>query len=263
MSLVRRNHGRGHSYTLDGRPAPGVTTLGEGYPKQRPLTSWTAKCSANAVLDEWDYLATLSPSDRFEYVRTANERDRDPAARRGTEVHDLAKRLALEPDRDIPIPDELVGHVDAYLKFAREWDVREVLVETVVAKREPRYCGTLDLIADLADGNRWLVDLKTTRSGVFPENALQLAAYRFADFYLDADGAEQPVPEVDRTGVVWLRADGYDLVPVDAGRDEFLLFQMVGRIARFADERLGERYGGYRHVIGEPLRPPDPKEVAA
>jgi hypothetical protein len=258
-SLERRDHGRGHSYRLDGRHAPGVTTaLNAGYPKPA-IASWAARTAAQEVLDFWEELGALPPSDRFEQVRTAPDRDRDAAARRGTEVHTYAKRLAA--GEDVHPPDELVGHVDAYLRFADEWDPRELLVEAVIARRKPRYCGTLDLIADLADGKRWLLDLKTTRSGVFSENALQLAAYRYADFYVDGDGLEQPVPKVDRCGVVWLRGDRtYELVPVEAGEREFVLFRMVLEVARFADPRFAR--DDYVDVVGAPLLPPE-KEVAA
>ena len=258
-SLVRRNHGKGHTYRLDGAHAPGVTNaLNAGYPKPA-IAQWAARAAADEVLDFWDELAELSPSDRRERVRTAPDRDRDAAARRGTEVHTFAEKLAA--GEEVNVPDELVGHVDAYLRFVEEWDVRELLVEAVIARRKPRYCGTLDLVADLADGKRWLLDLKTTRSGVFSENALQLAGYRFADFYVDGDGLEQPIPAVDRAGVVWLRADRtYELVPVEAGEREFVLFRMVLEVARFADERFAR--DEYVNVIGAPLAPPT-KEVAA
>jgi len=254
VTIVRRNHGKGHSYTIDGGYALGVTrALDLGFPKSA-IPRWAARVVAACAIDEADHLATLGISERLEYLKTAPDRDRDAAARRGTEVHHYAQILATGETADIP--EELVGHVDAYLRFAREWQPRELLVEAVVAKRQPRYCGTLDLVADLADGRRWLLDLKTTRSGVFNENALQLAAYRHADVYLGPDGAELEMPAVDRCGVVWLRADGYDLVPVEAGEPEFLLFQMVARIARFADRQLGERLGE-REVIGDALRPPE------
>jgi hypothetical protein len=236
-----------------------TTLLSAGFPKAA-LVHWASKACANEVIDFWDELAELSISDRFERVRSAPNRDRDAAARRGTEVHRLAHRL-LEKE-PVDVPEELVGHVDSYLQFLADWDVRELLIETSVGRRDGiRYAGTLDLVADLADGRRWLLDLKTTRSGVFDENALQLAAYRFADFYADLD-REIPMLPVDQCGVVWLRADGYDLYPVDADEAEFLLFRMVARVATIADRRLREKLGG-RELIGAPLQPPTMKEAVS
>jgi hypothetical protein len=252
-SLVRRKHGEGHTYELDGRWAPGVTTLiGKGFPRPG-LLNWVKKASANEIVDRWEEILQLAPSDRRELIYTASDRDRDAAARRGTEVHKIARKLLA--GQTVDVPEELDDHVKSYLRFLDDWQVRELLVETSIAKRRPRYCGTFDMVADLADGRRWLVDLKTTRSGVYPENALQLAGYRFADFYLDADFTEQPMPAIDQCGVVWIRADGYDLYPLRVGELEFELFQYVARIARFADRDLANRFGSVDDVIGAPLLP--------
>lgn len=265
--IVRR--GRNHSYLLDGEKVPGVTTiLNGGFPKQA-LVGWAAKACANEVRGRWRELADLDPDERFELVRTAPDRDRDEAARRGTEAHDYAVRyLAGET---ITPPEVIAGHVDGYIRFVEEWRPEELLVEGAVFHRvdvdagvELAYGGRLDLIARLADGLVWLLDLKTTRSGVFLENVLQLAGYRYAEFYVlpdevDDQGAaiEHPMPRIDRTGVVWLRADGtYELYPVDAGPDAFALFGLVQRIAEFA----GSNHDDW---IDSPLRPPVHAEEAA
>lgn len=246
--IARRNHGRGHSYTVNGEKWPGVTTiLGGGYPKPA-IAKWAARTCGEEVLDFWNELAELPPSERAERVRTAPDRDRDAAARRGTEVHHFAQRLAA--GEEVDVPDELAGHVDAYLAFATEWQPREVLVEAPLACMRWRYSGTLDLVADLADGLRWLLDIKTTRSGVFRESALQLSGYRFADWALDAaTGLVVPMPEVDRCGVVWLRGDRtYEVVPVDASEATHRVFLYVLQVAAF-DKR--------DDLIGEALRPPE------
>lgn len=257
-SLVRKEHRGGHSYTLDGAWAPGVTSAGNaGYPKPA-IAQWKANEAGKCVLNEWAALEAMQPSERYDYVRFASDRDRDAAARRGTEVHTIAARLA--GGVEVEVPDELAGHVDAYLRFVDEWKPRELFVEAPLACRLPRYCGTLDLVAELADGLTWLLDLKTTRSGVYPENALQLAAYRYADFCLDGDGVERPIPPVDRTGVVWLRADRtYELTPVQAGLREWALFRAVLQIGKFADEKFAR--DEYVPVIGTPLTPPERTEV--
>ncbi len=93
--------------------------------------------------------------------------------------------------------------------------------------------GTLDAVAHLGDGQVWLLDFKTSASGIWPEAAVQLAAYRNAEFYLDADGDEQPMPAVDTAGCVWLRADGYDLIPVNTGPDVFRVFLYAQQLAQF------------------------------
>ena len=251
-TIKRRNHGRNHSYEVNGEkwPGRGVTTLlNEGYPKPA-IPKWAARACSQEVLDYWDELVEMLPSERAERIRTAPDRDRDAAARRGTEVHRYASKLIAH--EDVAVPDELVGHVDAYIKFLDEWEVRPLLVEAPLVNMRYRYCGTLDTVSDLVDRKRWLLDLKTTRSGVFLESALQLSGYRNAEWVLDSDGRVQAMPEVDRCGVVWLKADRtYEFVPVDAGPATFEVFLCVLRIAGFAqsDEALGVPLQPFREVL--------------
>jgi len=250
--IVRKNHGRGHSYKLNGEKTPGATTvLNKGYPKH--LEKWAAESSSNYAVDNWDELSAMPVSQRLKLITDARFADRDAAARRGTEVHRLARRIIA--GEEVTVPDELEGHVDAYLAFLDDWQPRELLVEAPVASVRWRYCGTLDMVADLVDGARWLLDLKTTRSGVYRESALQVTAYRNAEYYLDADGVVRPMLEVERCGVVWLRGDrSYELVPVDASPATFRVFLAAHLIARF-DER--------DDVLGAPLEAPLPESESA
>lgn len=230
----RINHGRGHSYLLDGSPVQGVTTiLSDGIPK-KALVDWAARETAAYAVDHWDELCEESPSKRLRTLEQARWESSRKATARGTDVHDLALRLARGEEVDVPEP--LTGHVDAYLKFADDWHPDEILVEVPVFHRQHQWAGTLDLIARLADSQSWLIDWKTTASGVWPETAVQLAAYRRAEFYIDQHGSEHPLPDIDRCGVVWLRADGYDLYPVDAGESTYRLFRYAQQVAGFAHQ---------------------------
>jgi hypothetical protein len=242
----RINRGSGHSYYLDGERAPGVTTaLGEGFPKPA-LVGWAANTTRDYAVDHWDELAKLGPAERVKRLGRARFEDRDPAGDAGRKVHTLAERLAAGDE--VEVPESLVGHVDSYLRFVDEWSPVESLVEAVVINRRFVYMGTLDLVTELADGRLWLLDLKTARSGVFAENALQLAAYRNAESYLVGSSLDElPMPAVDRCGVVWLRADGYDLVPVEAGAEEFRIFLYALGIARWRD---------VENVVGEAIAAP-------
>ena len=244
----RINRGRGHSYLLDGEPADGVTwIIGDGVPK-KALIDWAARTTAGYAVDHWDDLLTLTPSERLRTLEKARWIDRDSAAVRGTDVHRLAHRLAA--GQEVDVPDHLVDHVDAYLRFTEDWQPEEILVEAVVGNRQWRYMGTLDLVARLTDGQLWILDWKTAASGIWPESALQLAAYRRADFWLDQEGIEQPLPDIDTAGCVWLRADGYDLIPVDTSDETFRIFLYAQQVARFTRQSR-ETY------VGEALTPPE------
>ena len=243
--IRRVNHGRGHRYVdANGLRVPGVTTLiGDGVPKPA-LIDWAANTTAEVAINRWDELAALPPAARLKDLKGARYADRDTAAKKGTMVHALAERLVH--GEKVAIPAGLDGYVHSYTRFLDEFDVQPVLVEAVVYSNRHAYAGTLDLIADL-DGERWLLDAKTSRSGVFGETALQLSAYRFADCWMDGE-EEKEIPEVDRTGVIHVRADGYSLVPVEADHAQFRAFLYCGQVAQFVAES--------RDLVGDPVEPP-------
>lgn len=258
MSIKRVNRGKGHYYidTETGERIPGVTSItGDGVPKPA-LINWSATATAEYAVDHWDELAKLGPAAKLSKLGKARYEVRDAAANRGTQVHALAERLVH--GEQVTVPDELAGHVQSYVAFLDEFDVQPVLVEKSVYSSAHRYCGTFDLIADIidpidGDRRRALLDIKTNRSGVFGETALQLAAYRYADVWVNEDPdedepAEDVMPEVDFTGVVWVRADGYDLVPVEAGEAQHRAFLYVQQVAQFM--------GTSRELVGEPIISP-------
>jgi hypothetical protein len=122
--------------------------------------------------------------------------------------------------------------------FIKEWRVRPLLVEHTVGSYRWGYAGTFDLIAELPDGRRVLFDYKTGKSGVWPETALQLAAYRYADAYVAPDGTEIPMKDVGVTEAkaVWVRADGYDVIPLNTDGHVFKVFLHVLQVAKAVDE---------------------------
>jgi hypothetical protein len=263
MSLQRRNCGSGHAYKLDGKNVTGVTTLIKGGFPAPGLIGWTGKVVAEYVADADDTaLAALRAMGRepmIKALRALPFEHRDKAALRGTHIHGFAERLSngeqlCYGDGDGEIPPEHEGHVGACLAFLDEWQVRPVLTEVVIGNRWVPYAGTLDLIADIG-GQRILLDYKTTASGIWPETALQLAAYRYADFYAGTDGTEVPMSEVgiDDTWAVWLRADGYDVIPIDTGpdRDASLAFQTFRAAAYIA-----KRADTIKQTIGAAIEPP-------
>jgi hypothetical protein len=236
VSIKRINRGRNHSYVIDGEKAIGVTTaISEGFPKPA-LPYWAAKTVAQAVVDMHpdDLRAMVEELGRDAAVHALKQApwtQRDKAAARGTEVHHLAEKLITGVDVDVPEP--LIGHVESVVRFLDEWQVRPVLTELTVGNYTYNYAGTFDVIADLPDGRRVLFDYKTS-SGVWPDVALQLAAYRHASHYVAADGTEIPMVEVgiDEAKVVHVRADGYDVVPFNTDRDVFAAFLNVLAVAR-------------------------------
>lgn len=239
-----------HRYWLDGKPIPGVTTLIKNGIPAPALMYWSARTVAEFVADNPDDVERLRTMGRSPMVAALKEtpwQQRDAAGGRGTEVHSLGERL-IHGD-EVEVPESLAGHVDSYVRFLDEWSPVPVLTERSCAHRDHWYAGRFDLIADMR-GERWMLDLKTTRSGIYSETALQLAAYRNAQFYVEPDDidTEIPMPEVDRCAAVWVRADGYDVVEVDASPTTYGLFRHAAFVARtWGDKKAREA------LVGMPL----------
>jgi hypothetical protein len=234
--ITRRNHGLNHSYRIDGLKVPGVTTI-TGHFKSGALAKYPGTATANYAVDNWERLAELPPAARLKDLYGGQYAERDAAAGRGTQVHAIAHRLH-EGETEVAYPEELAGHVEACVDFLDRLEPKIVAAELILGNRTVRYCGTLDLIADLGpvpwDGTiippaRWLLDLKTGRKGIFPEHVLQLGAYEHAEVFLAEDGAERPMEwlEIERCAAVWIRGDGWDLIPVDTGPGTWAYFQYL------------------------------------
>lgn len=238
----------GHHYVdASKRRVPGVTAILSGGIPKPALINWAGNATAGYAVDHWDELSALPTSERMKKLEGGRYEVRDAAANRGTEVHALAERLAR--GEEIEVPDPIAGHVESYVNFLDEFQVQPVVIEGVLFSHKHGYAGTLDLIADFPTlGKRLLVDLKTNRTGIFGETALQLAGYRYADTYLDENGAEQPMLEVDDCAAVHVRADGFDLIPVIAGRTQHRDLLYAQQIKRFSDES--------RDLVGSPIPPP-------
>lgn len=237
---------RGHHYVdADKNRVPGSTTiLGAGMPKPA-LINWAGNATADAAINRWDELSELPPAQRLKELQGARYAEKDKAAKRGTEVHAFAEQLIK--GEAIEVPEELHGYVEAYAKFLDAFKVTPVLVEFGVASYKHGYAGTADLVADLViprlGKKRLLMDVKTTRSGIFAEAALQMASYRYADVIIG--DPEEPMIEVDGCAGIHVRGDGADLVPITADESVFRSFLYVKQVAEF--EKIG------RDLIGAPI----------
>lgn len=264
--MIRRvNRGKNHWYvdTETGHRVPGVTSITDGGLPKKALINWAANSTAEYAVDHWEELAELGPSVRLKTLQGARYAVKDAAANRGTKVHDLAEKL-VHGER-VTVPDELAGHVQSYVRFLDEFDVRPILVEKTVHSAKHNYCGTFDLIASLIDTDdpepdpelrgrqTWMLDIKTNRSGIFGETALQIAGYRYADVYIDEDEeAEYELPDIDRCGAVHVRTDGYSLIPLVVTPLQHRKFLYAQQIAEFTETS--------RELVGEPV--PSPHDSA-
>lgn len=248
--------GRTYLWPPTGERFTSVTTiLSAGVPKPA-LLNWAPKMVAEFVAKEYARLEPLLKSgndfDQIEAISTMKNapwRDRDAAANKGTQVHDFAEQITLYPERQHDIPPALKGHVDSFKRFLDEWQPDYEATEMTVYNRTDHYAGTLDAIAHLPGLGLCLIDYKTNRSGIFGDIALQLAAYRHAEFIGLPDDTEVPMYPVDNCIGLHIGPDGYKVIPVDTGPDIFAYFLHALEMAKWAEDVS-------KNVLGAPRKAP-------
>jgi hypothetical protein len=264
VTIRRVDKGRYHWYENEsGQRVPGVTgILDKAIPLQRVLTPWAGRQGGDYVLDYWDELVAMKPSERYKAVAYAHRRRNEAAKIKGTKVHVLGAAVAA--GETVQVPAELVGYVEAYTQFLYDFDVTVFMSEAVVWSKVHGYCGTLDMGASLLVNTglggatyeswvreNWLIDVKTG-SGVYDEVAFQLAPYRYADVWIEypdeGDPIEHEMPQFDRCGVLHVWDGGYHLKPVEAGEKAHRGFLYLKQAAEEIEANKG--------AVGEPLEPP-------
>jgi hypothetical protein len=222
---------RGRTYKWRDETFDSVTTIiGGGIPKPA-LKAWGERTVAEFAVDRRDEWDRMDRSEAVDWLKRAPFRATDKAAAQGTDVHAWAEAHVLGQ----PVPDppaHLVPYCNAFRAFLDEWQPEFVMTEATVYSRTHGYAGTCDFIARLPGLGVVLGDYKTGK-GVYPEVALQLAAYRHAEFVGLPDGTEEPLPTIDSCAVLHITPKGYEVIPVDAGPVAFDLFLTAAVVRDF------------------------------
>jgi hypothetical protein len=267
------------------------------------LVPWAAIETATAAvrnLDTWRSIQQSSGDqeaiDWLKGARFRGGKDQLSATELGTVVHGLAEAYALTGHRpteadareavaarkkstkatveaETPTVMAMVGQFDRWCdEFQPSYQAAEVTVYS------PRYgyAGTCDAFLTV-DGIPFIADYKTSRkstggdgkrTGPYPEVALQLAAYRYAElaaiwrprrfekyrrrYYLLGQAEKEmgvPVPEVETGLVIHITPEHCDAYPVECGPEVHTAFLYVLEAARWAFQTS-------KNVIGPVLAPP-------
>lgn len=254
MSSRLTFEGRYHRYSLDGAWVPSVTTVTGFVGDKGGLIGSSAKEAAAWASTHADELPALGEDEWRKACAGAARRAWNQAAQRGTQLHKLAESLVYgtelpaADDTGQEWPDDVYRSAEQLAAFMDAWQVNPVANEALVFNDTDRWAGRLDLVADLADGRRWLLDYKTGASGIWPETSLQLAAYAHAT-HLVHDGNDVPMVQVAAAGAVWVRPDGWQLIPVAIGDAVYETFRHALHVAAWA--KLGRDQS-----VGAPLPAP-------
>ena len=168
-----------YGYKINGEFYRRVTTCLQGIPKPW-LATWAAKEVAEFAIEHRDQWAELPKTDAAKLLKGAPWSKRDDAGDRGTAVHKAMEAVVRrKPLPELANDDERACAASA-MAFLGARGSTPLASELTVFSPGHGYAGTLDLW-DVLDGETWILDWKTS-SGVYAEHAVQLAAYRNAQF---------------------------------------------------------------------------------
>jgi hypothetical protein len=247
MAAVRTIQRGGSRFYLDpDRPEiklPGVTSVIGMLPKPF-LQHWAAKMTAELAVDALPFVAQMAERDRsgaVDYLKGAARRYTAIRADIGSKAHDLFERM---------IRGDAVGHVhpdvepyrQQFADFLAAVNPELVDAENVAWSDKHGYAGSFDAILRvwLDDENKptpdrsgtpalMIVDWKTSRD-TYPEVALQMAAYAYADRIIAPDGSTRPMPDFDGAAVLHITPEGWAFKPVRIDPDVFEFFVTLRRI---------------------------------
>jgi len=192
----------------------------------------------------------------------------------GTMVHAACESYALTGTKPTDLDPEVVSFVDRFDEWLHRFQPEYQATEVAVYSPKYGYAGTADGFLTI-HGTRMLFDIKSSRKHLdnrgkpttpYPEqNALQLSAYRFADFaavwrprrtekfrrryYLlgpEERAMAQPVPEVDTGLIIHITPQSCEAYPVVCDENVFDAYLAVQDSARWL-------WQDSKNVMGNPL----------
>lgn len=246
LKTIKRGDSRFYVDPATKEKVPGVTSILNMIPKPF-LGPWNAKLTAETAIDNIGQMVSLAMSDRqgaIDFLKGAPRRFTAGAADVGTEVHNMFERIARGESvgRVHPDYEPYVRHIE---DFNERYQPEYLFLEETVWSNTHRYAGSFDFMA-VIEGETVMGDVKTTRSGVHEEVALQLSAYAFADRIVTQGGTEHELPDIHAGAVVHLRPEGWKLVPARVDEEVFNAFLVCRQMFDLVKETLDT-------VIGDPV----------
>ena len=198
-------------YELNGEMGPSVTTV-LSRTMGPDLTNWYARLSARRVLELYGQRPTMAFADELKAWERETVEDASEAARREADWHALVGEVfhevmwtgELDPMLVEMMPQKFRKMVDTLIfnwsTILADWGVYPILTEFPVLARSPSgliYGGTLDALVEDMNGNRLLLEVKTSREIQYT-HAIQCAAYGHALREMEVDFHEAYVIRVDK-----------------------------------------------------------------
>lgn len=208
--------------------APSVTSIIDMLPAPF-LRVWNSKVTAQSAVQNLsmlnDWVDAHQEQKAVEWLKGAADRELSKAADIGDRVHKACEDYIVNGTTDFE--DDIVPFMDNFFQFCNRFAPEWLFVEKSVYSVTHMYAGSFDAIAKI-NGKTAILDFKTTRSGISPKVALQLAAYAHADVMFDGT-TELAIPQIELGAAVWLRPDQWMLQPLKIDEEIFHTFLALRR----------------------------------
>jgi hypothetical protein len=222
----------GRYYEYKDQKYPSVTTiLSRGIPKPG-LIKWAGKMVAQAAVERLPEWIEKEDQEAIDWLAARPDERKNTAANLGTYLHAAVERISLGQEINKPADEVQASYLRGFEQFVRDVGPKYLFTEFEIYNSEHGYAGSGDAIIRIGN-TTWIIDTKTGTK-VRPEVALQLSAYRRADFILiphkdKTDGRktvyeEVKVPKIRKSGVIHLFPDGYQFVEVRSDDEVFDVF---------------------------------------
>ena len=160
---------KSHTYTLDGKPLTGITTVLSVIEK-KALIQWAANMAVDYIKEmgpqfvtDWVNVHKADFANLLEEARTAHIRKRDSAAQKGTDTHALVEQYILsciEAFDGVPVLKQEIDPTRPFEEWALKENIRFIAAEKRMYSKELWIAGTADFIFE-KDGKTYIGDIKT------------------------------------------------------------------------------------------------------
>ena len=235
------NGSRLYTHPTTGAQVPSVTTI-LGVLDKPALPRWAALEVATYAIENKTAWESLPARDALTLLKGAPWSKSKNAADAGTNAHAYAEAILrgetpVEPEDHefAPLHGDAIKNVRELIAHVKP---TVVAVEATAWNATHGYAGTFDGL-HIIDGQLTLVDLKTSKD-VYPDYALQLAAYKYATHIILPDGTEVPMPEIARCQIWHAPKQGkWKVVDITVEHDEFVAFTAALDVWRWKNDRAG------------------------
>ncbi|QPB09565.1 DNA helicase [Streptomyces phage Sycamore] len=260
VTTIQRGGSRFYVNPETHEKVPGVTSVVGMLPKPF-LTFWAAKMTAEAAVDNLRAVESIAANDRdgaVDYLKGAHRRYTKLRAGIGSDAHDMFERLIRGEYIRRAHPDLEPYRVN-FLEFLEKVQPELIRAEDVAWSDTHKYAGSFDALLSVKDedGTKLtvLADWKTSKA-TYPDVALQMAAYGFADRLIDPEGNSEPMPQIDTAAVLHITPEQWAFKPVRFDDEVFSHFLTLRKTFDW-DREVSKT------VIGKPFANGGPKGYGA